>query len=72
LSSEEIEELLAPAAIATAPWLLASRISAAASREVACRHSEPDDRTAAQKAVHARSARRRAMEANGTSRSAWA
>ena len=70
LTPEEIADLLSPVTVAHEPWL--PPIYASLARDVAGRHSEPDDRTAAQKAVHARSARRKAMEANRTTLSAWA
>ena len=69
LTPEEVADLIAPGApVQVAPWLLASRISAAASPEIARRRCEQDDRTSAQKAIHARGARRKAADtarANG-------
>ena len=60
LTPEEVADLIAPGApVQVAPAALsASRISAAASPEIARRRCEQDDRTSAQKAIHARGARR--------------
>ena len=58
--TDEQADLLSPVTVAHAPWL--PPISASLARDVAGRHTEPDDRTQAQRSAHARSSKRKAAE----------
>jgi hypothetical protein len=60
LTPDEAEELLARPAIASDPWLMP--LYASQARDVLARGGEVDDRTKAQRAADARSARLRAQE----------